>query len=120
VEHDGAGRRELNLRFVQGLDEYLPFPPGQFDFRDDRLRAEAGVDLDQTFEEHRLVLRPGWPAADARSHANRHGRSASAGAYPFRDDRPLVARIGTGSANAAELIDSGAGIFSEYTATCGV
>jgi len=145
-----AGRRELNLRFVQGLGERLPFPERHFDFVTMGYALRHVPDLDQTFEEYRRVLKPGGRLL--LLEITRPGSTlglALARLY-FGRVIPIVTRVGTGSANAAELMRfywdtiaqcvppdavlaslGGAGfasadrtvahgIFSEYTATRGM
>jgi demethylmenaquinone methyltransferase/2-methoxy-6-polyprenyl-1,4-benzoquinol methylase len=145
-----AGRRELNIRFVQGLGECLPFPDAHFDVVTMGYALRHVPDLDQTFEEYRRVLKPG-----GRLLLLEITRPASAVGFAlarvyFGIVVPVATRIGTGSANAAELMrfywetiaqcvppetvlaslgragfaapDRAVlhGIFSEYTATRGV
>ena len=93
-----AGRRALNLRFVQGLGERLPFPDGQFDFVTMGYALRHVPDLDQAFEEYRRVLKPGRPAAAARNHAAGVGVRPGAGA---RSTSGRSSRWSRGSAPAA-------------------
>ena len=99
-----AGRRELNLPFVQGLGERLPFPDRHFDFVTMGYALRHVPDLDQTFEEYRRVLKPGGRLLllEITRPASAPGR-ALARIY-FGTIVPLVTRIGTGSAHAAELM----------------
>src|SRR5258708_27317857 len=53
-----AGRRRLNMRFVRGVAECLPFPDTQFDFVTMAYALRHVPDLDQTFAEYRRVLKP--------------------------------------------------------------
>lgn len=99
-----AGRRELNLPFVQGLGERLPFPDGHFDFVTMGYALRHVPDLDQAFEEYHRVLSPGGRLLllEITRPASAPGR-VLARIY-FGTIVPLVARIGTGSTNAAELM----------------
>jgi demethylmenaquinone methyltransferase / 2-methoxy-6-polyprenyl-1,4-benzoquinol methylase len=99
-----AGRRELNLRFVQGLAERLPFPDSRFDFVTMGYALRHVPDLDQAFLEYRRVLKPGGRVLllEIARPASRLGL-ALARIY-FGMVVPLVTRIGTGSASAAELM----------------
>jgi demethylmenaquinone methyltransferase/2-methoxy-6-polyprenyl-1,4-benzoquinol methylase len=145
-----AGRRDLNLRFVQGLGERLPFPDTHFDFVTMGYALRHVPDLDQTFSEYRRVLKRGGRLLllEITRPASRLGLMLAR--IYFGMVVPLCTRIGTGSANAAELMrlhwetiaqsvppetvlaslcragfagpDRAVvrGIFSEYTATRGV
>jgi demethylmenaquinone methyltransferase / 2-methoxy-6-polyprenyl-1,4-benzoquinol methylase len=145
-----AGRRELNLRFVQGLGERLPFPDAPFDFVTMGYALRHVPDLDQTFEEYRRVLKPGGRLLLLEIARPASTLGLALARIYFGMVVPLVTRIGTGSANAAELMrfywetiaqcvppetvlaslgragfaapDRAVvhGIFSEYTATRGV
>jgi demethylmenaquinone methyltransferase / 2-methoxy-6-polyprenyl-1,4-benzoquinol methylase len=99
-----AGHRELNLRFVQGLGERLPFPDTHFDFVTMGYALRHVPDFDQTFEEYRRVLKPGGRLLllEITRPASTLGL-ALARVY-FERVVPLFTRIGTGSANAAELM----------------
>jgi demethylmenaquinone methyltransferase/2-methoxy-6-polyprenyl-1,4-benzoquinol methylase len=99
-----AGRRELNLRFVQGLGERLPFPDRQFDFVTMGYALRHVPDLDQAFEEYRRVLKPAGRLLllEITRPASTLGL-ALARVY-FGTVVPLFTRIGTGSANAAEMM----------------
>jgi demethylmenaquinone methyltransferase / 2-methoxy-6-polyprenyl-1,4-benzoquinol methylase len=99
-----AGRREQNLRFVQGLGERLPFPDRHFDFVTMGYALRHVPDLDQTFEEYRRVLKRGGRLLllEITRPASTPGR-ALARIY-FGTIVPLVTRIGTGSADAAQLM----------------
>jgi demethylmenaquinone methyltransferase/2-methoxy-6-polyprenyl-1,4-benzoquinol methylase len=99
-----AGRRELNLRFVQGLGERLPFPDAQFDLVTMGYALRHVPDLDQTFEEYHRVLKPGGRLLllEITRPASTLGL-ALARVY-FGTVVPLITRIGTGSSNAAELM----------------
>ena len=99
-----AGRRELKLRFVQGLGERLPFPDRQFDFVTMGYALRHVPDLDQAFEEYRRVLKPAGRLLllEITRPASTLGL-ALARVY-FGTVVPLFTRIGTGSANAAEMM----------------
>jgi demethylmenaquinone methyltransferase/2-methoxy-6-polyprenyl-1,4-benzoquinol methylase len=99
-----AGRRALNLPFVQSLGECLPFQDGHFDFLTMGYALRHVPDLDQAFAEYRRVLKPG-----GRLLLLEITRPAStlglvlARAY-FGMAVPAFTRIATGSRNAAELM----------------
>jgi demethylmenaquinone methyltransferase/2-methoxy-6-polyprenyl-1,4-benzoquinol methylase len=99
-----AGRRTMNLPFVQGLGECLPFPDGHFDFLTMGYALRHVPDLDQAFREYRRVLKPGGRLLllEITRPASRLGL-ALARAY-FGVVVPAVTRLGTGSENAAELM----------------
>ena len=99
-----AGRRQLNIRFVQAVGERLPFPDDQFDFVTMGYAVRHVPDLDQTFEESRRVLKPGGRLLllEITRPASTVGL-ALARIY-FGTVVPLFTRVGTGSANAAELM----------------
>ena len=99
-----AGRREMSLPFVQGLGQRLPFPDAHFDLVTMGYALRHVPDLDQTFEEYRRVLKPGGRLLllEITPPASPIG-FALARVY-FGLIVPLVTRIGTGSANAAELM----------------
>lgn len=99
-----AGRRELNFRLVQGLGEHLPFSDAQFDLVTMGYALRHVPDLDQTFEEYRRVLKP-----NGRLLLLEITRPASTLALVMvriylGTVVPLITRISTGSANAAELM----------------
>jgi demethylmenaquinone methyltransferase / 2-methoxy-6-polyprenyl-1,4-benzoquinol methylase len=99
-----AGRRTLNLGFVQGLGERLPFPDTRFDFVTMGYALRHVPDLDQAFKEYRRVLKPGGRLLllEITRPASRTG-AALARLY-FGTLIPILTRIGTGSANAAALM----------------
>ena len=99
-----AGRGELNLRLVQGLGERLPFADGCFDFVTMGYALRHVPDLDQAFKEYSRVLKPGGRllVLEITRPASRLG-AALARVY-FGTVVPLVTRLGTGSASAAELM----------------
>jgi demethylmenaquinone methyltransferase / 2-methoxy-6-polyprenyl-1,4-benzoquinol methylase len=99
-----AGRRRLDVAFVQGVGERLPFPDRHFDFLTMGYALRHVPDLDQTFEEYRRVLKSGGRLLllEITRPASPIGL-ALARVY-FGTIVPLVTRIGTGSASAAELM----------------
>jgi demethylmenaquinone methyltransferase/2-methoxy-6-polyprenyl-1,4-benzoquinol methylase len=99
-----AGRRDVKLRFVQALGERLPFPDDRFDVVTMGYALRHVPDLDQTFEEYRRVLKPGGRLLllEITLPASRLARTL-ARVY-FGTVVPVVTRLGTGSANAAELM----------------
>jgi demethylmenaquinone methyltransferase/2-methoxy-6-polyprenyl-1,4-benzoquinol methylase len=99
-----AGRRELNLRFVQALGERLPFPDMHFDFVTMGYALRHVHDFDQTFEEYRRVLKPGGRLLLLEITRPASTLGLTLARFYFGTVVPLVTRIGTGSANAAELM----------------
>ncbi len=99
-----AGRRELNLRFVQGLGERLPFPDTHFDLVTMGYALRHVPDLDQTFEEYRRVLKPGGRLLVLEITRPASTLGLALARIYFGMVVPLVTRIGTGSRNAAELM----------------
>jgi len=99
-----AGRRELNLPFVQGLGERLPFPDAHFDFLTMGYALRHVPDLDRTFEEYRRVLKPGGRVLLLEISRPASAVGLALARLYFGVVVPLLTRIGTGSANAAELM----------------
>ena len=99
-----AGRRALNLRFVQGLGERLPFPDARFDFVTMGYALRHVRDLDETFEEYRRVLKPGGRLLLLEITRPRSALGLALARVYFGTVVPLATRIGTGSAHAAELM----------------
>jgi demethylmenaquinone methyltransferase/2-methoxy-6-polyprenyl-1,4-benzoquinol methylase len=99
-----AGSRELNLRFVQGLGERLPFSDTQFDFVTMGYALRHVPDLDQTFEEYRRVLTPGGRLLLLEITRPASTLGLALARIYFGTLVPLFTRIGTGSANAAQLM----------------
>jgi len=99
-----AGRRHLNIGFVQGLGEGLPFPAGRFDFVTMGYALRHVADLDRAFEEYRRVLKPGGRLLllEITKPASAIG-NLLARCY-FGTAVPWLARIGTRSADAAQLM----------------
>ena len=99
-----AGRRELDLRFVQGLGERLPFRDSRFDLVTMGYALRHVPDLDQAFREYHRVLKPGGRLLllEITRPASTLGL-ALARVY-FGALVPFFTRIGTGSRNAAELM----------------
>lgn len=99
-----AGRASLAIPLVQGVGERLPFSDGRFDFLTMGYALRHVPDLDQTFSECRRVLRPGGRVLllEITRPASRAGLRL-AGWY-FGGVVPLVARLGTGSPDAARLM----------------
>ena len=99
-----AGRCELNLRFVQGLGERLPFLEAQFDLVTMGYALRHVPDLNKAFEEYHRVLKP-----NGRLLLLEITRPTSASALVLARVYlgtvvPLITRIGTRSENAAELM----------------
>jgi demethylmenaquinone methyltransferase/2-methoxy-6-polyprenyl-1,4-benzoquinol methylase len=99
-----AGRRELNLRFVQGLGERLPFPDAHFDFVTMGYALRHLPDLDDTFEEYRRVLKPSGRLLLLEITRPASTLGLALARIYFGTIVPLVTRIGTGSAPAAQLM----------------
>jgi demethylmenaquinone methyltransferase/2-methoxy-6-polyprenyl-1,4-benzoquinol methylase len=99
-----AGRRALNLRFVQGLGERLPFPDSRFDFLTMGYALRHVPDLDQAFDEYRRVLKPGGRLLLLEITRPASTLGLALARIYFGTVIPIATRIGTGSANAAELM----------------
>lgn len=99
-----AGRRRLGIPLVQGLGEHLPFPDAHFDFLTMGYALRHVPDLDQAFEEYRRVLAPGGRVLLLEITRPASALGLSLARIYFGGVVPLVTRIGTGSANAAELM----------------
>ncbi len=99
-----AGRRELKLRFVQGLGERLPFPDARFDLVTMGYALRHVPDLDQTFEEYRRVLKPSGRLLLLEITRPASTLGLAVARFYFGLVVPVATRIGTGSANAAELM----------------
>ena len=99
-----AGRRELNLRFVQGLGERLPFPDAHFDFVTMGYALRHVPDLDDTFEEYHRVLKPSGRLLLLEITRPASTLGLALARIYFGTIVPLVTRIGTGSATAAQLM----------------
>jgi demethylmenaquinone methyltransferase/2-methoxy-6-polyprenyl-1,4-benzoquinol methylase len=99
-----AGRRQMNLRFVQAFGERLPFPDAHFDVLTMGYALRHVPDLDQAFEEYRRVLKPGGRVLllEITRPASTLGL-ALARVY-FGGVVPLATLIGTGSSHAAALM----------------
>src|SRR5262249_30757971 len=97
-----AARRRLGHRLVRGVGEALPFGDAEFDFVTMGYALRHVDDLDNTFDEYRRVLKDGGRLL--LLEITRPASSAGlilARAY-FGGVVPLVTRLATGSANAAE------------------
>ena len=99
-----AGRREANLRFVQGLGERLPFPDTHFDFVTMGYALRHVRDLEQTFEGYRRVLKPGGRLLLLEITRPASALGLMVARIYFGTFVPLITRIGTGSPNVAELM----------------
>ena len=141
--------RQPGIRLVQGVGEYLPFPDRSFDFVTMGYALRHVPDLDVTFEEYYRVLKPGGRLLLLEITPPTSALGYSLARTYFGTVVPLITRLRTGSASAAELmrfywatiaqcVPPGAvldsmrsanlatveraivhGIFSEYTATRG-
>jgi demethylmenaquinone methyltransferase/2-methoxy-6-polyprenyl-1,4-benzoquinol methylase len=99
-----AGRRQLRIALVQGLGERLPFPDSCFDFVTMGYALRHVSDLDQAFDEYRRVLKPGGRLVLLELTRPASMLGLTLARIYFGTIVPLVTRIGTGSANAAELM----------------
>jgi demethylmenaquinone methyltransferase/2-methoxy-6-polyprenyl-1,4-benzoquinol methylase len=99
-----AGRHHRGIRFVQALGECLPFPDSHFDFITMGYALRHVPDLHEAFGEYFRVLRPGGRILllEITKPASTLG-AALARAY-FGTLVPLLARIGTRSADAGQLM----------------
>ena len=98
------GRRQLNVAFVQGVGECLPFPDSHFDFLTMGYALRHVPDLDQAFEEYRRVLKPGGRLVLLEITRPASAVGLALARFYFGTIVPLVTRIGTGSANAGGLM----------------
>jgi demethylmenaquinone methyltransferase/2-methoxy-6-polyprenyl-1,4-benzoquinol methylase len=99
-----AGRRLLDVRFVQGVGERLPFPDGRFDVVTMGYALRHVSDLDEAFAEYRRVLKP-----DGRVLLLEITKPISSGSLAlarlyFGSVVPWMTRIATRSADAARLM----------------
>jgi len=99
-----AGRREMNLRFVQALGERLPFPDGHFDFLTMGYALRHVADLDQAFAEYRRVLKRGGRLLLLEITRPKSTVGLALARVYFGGFVPLATLIGTGSSHAAELM----------------
>ncbi len=97
-------RARASIGLVRGLGERLPFADRRFDFVTMGYALRHVGDLDEAFAEWRRVLKPGGRVLllEITAPRSRAGRAVAC-AY-FRRVVPLVARVGTGSADAARLM----------------
>jgi demethylmenaquinone methyltransferase/2-methoxy-6-polyprenyl-1,4-benzoquinol methylase len=89
---------------VQGLGERLPFPPGHFDFVTMGYALRHVPDLDLTFEEYHRVLRPGGKVLLLEITRPESALGQTLARAYFGTLVPLLTRLGTGSAHAAQLM----------------
>jgi demethylmenaquinone methyltransferase/2-methoxy-6-polyprenyl-1,4-benzoquinol methylase len=99
-----VGRVRSSIALVQGLGECLPFPNGSFDAVTMGYALRHVPDLDQTFEEYRRVLKPGGQLLLLEITRPASAPGLALARLYFGTIVPLVARIGTRSASAAELM----------------
>lgn len=99
-----AGRRTLSMPRVRAVGERLPFAERRFDFVTMGYALRHVPDLDEAFKEYRRVLKPGGRVLllEITSPASELGRAVVA--FYFGRIVPLVARLGTGSADAARMM----------------
>ncbi len=99
-----AGRRRVNIALVQGLGERLALSDGSFDLVTMGYALRHVPDLDQAFDEYRRVLKPGGRLLLLEITRPASALGLALARIYFGSVVPLVTRIGTGSANAAELM----------------
>ncbi len=99
-----AGRARSGVRLVQGVGEQLPFPDAQFDFVTMGYALRHVPDLDQTFDEYRRVLKPDGRVLLLEITRPRSTAGLALARVYFGTVVPIAARLGTGSADAAELM----------------
>jgi demethylmenaquinone methyltransferase/2-methoxy-6-polyprenyl-1,4-benzoquinol methylase len=99
-----AGRRRLNIPFVRGVGERLPFSDGRFDVVTMGFALRHVGDLDQTFGEYFRVLKAdGLVVLLEITKPVAAGPLALAKLY-FGAVVPWLTRIATGNADAARLM----------------
>jgi len=99
-----AGRGIAKMARVRGVGERLPFAERRFDFVTMGYALRHVPDLDQAFEEYRRVLKPGGRVLLLEITAPASGVGRALAAFYFGNVVPLMARIGTGSADAARMM----------------
>ena len=102
--HMMAAGRQSNIAFVQGLGECLPFSNRSFDVVTMGYALRHVPDLDQTFDECRRVLEHGGRLLLLEITRPASALGLALARVYFGTLVPIVARIGTGSANAADLM----------------
>lgn len=99
-----AGRLDVPMTRVQAVAERLPFADGRFDFVMMGYALRHVLDLDETFHEYRRVLKPGGRVLLLEITAPASPIMRALAACYFGRVVPLVARLGTGSADAARMM----------------
>jgi len=100
-----AGRAHLKIPLVQSVGEALPFRDETFDFVTMGYALRHVPELGNAFREYRRVLRAGGRIVllEITKPASTLGAAAARG-Y-FGTIVPMLARVATGSADAARLMD---------------
>ncbi len=99
-----AGRTHLSIGLVQGFGECLPFADGRFDFVTMGYALRHVPDLDVTFAEYRRVLKPRGRVLLLEITRPTSSVGLGVARIYFGTLVPLLARIGTGSADASTLM----------------
>ena len=100
-----AGRERSNIPLVQGVGESLPFQSGTFDFVTMGYALRHVSDLGAAFGEYRRVLKPeGCVVLLEITKPDSAVAGAAARCY-FGTIVPLLARVTTGSGDAARMMD---------------
>lgn len=99
-----AGRVDVPMTRVQAVAERLPFADGRFDFVTMGYALRHVPDLDQTFHEYSRVLKPGGRVLLLEITAPASPTARALTAWYFGRVVPLIARLGTGSADAARMM----------------
>ncbi len=99
-----AGRSVGTIGLVQGLGESLPFRDARFDFVTMGYALRHVPDLDQTFAEYMRVLKPGGRVLLLEITRPRSILGSALARVYFGTVVPCLARIGTRSADASQLM----------------
>ncbi len=99
-----AGRSTVEMARVRAVGERLPFTERRFDFVTMGYALRHVPDLEQAFQEYRRVLKPGGRVLllEITAPASRAGRAVTA--FYFGKIVPMIARLGTGSADASRMM----------------
>jgi demethylmenaquinone methyltransferase/2-methoxy-6-polyprenyl-1,4-benzoquinol methylase len=100
-----AGRSHLALPLVQGLGESLPVRSGMFDFVTMGYALRHVPDLETAFSEYQRVLKPGGYVLLLEITRPASPLGAAAVRWYFGGVVPMLARLTTGSADAARLME---------------
>jgi demethylmenaquinone methyltransferase/2-methoxy-6-polyprenyl-1,4-benzoquinol methylase len=99
-----AGRDHFSIPLVQGIAERLPFSSSIFDFVIMGYALRHVADLDETFREYLRVLKPGGRLLLLEITRPPSAVGLALMRAYFGRVVPLVARLGTGSRDAARLM----------------